>query len=126
MGRLRSRHAACSESAMAAAESINVPSQSNTSKSNCLGNARFPCFQRIEKFPQIGRQWRLYCHGAATLRMMDHGPRSMQKHPLESLFRQLLVECEVAIFVVPRDRETHMRKVHADLVRAPGLQLGLE
>ena len=45
----------------------------------------------------------------------------MQEHAFEPLFLQASVQVEVAIFVVARNRVPLAGQVHADLVRAPGL-----
>src|SRR6218665_1522130 len=50
----------------------------------------------------------------------------MQKHALEALLLQTLVELEIPVFVVPRDGMPLAGQVHADLVRAAGLDRHLQ
>ena len=55
--------------------------------------------------------------------MRERDAVGMQKHPLQSLFRQRLVAREVAVLVVTDDRKAEVRKMHAYLMRTPGLEL---
>ena len=50
----------------------------------------------------------------------------MQEHPFQSLPRERLVPREIAVLVVAGQRKSQVREVHADLVRAPRLELGFE
>jgi len=50
----------------------------------------------------------------------------VQEHPLQALAREDLVPGEVAVLVVARERKAQMGKMHSDLVRAAGLELGIE
>src|SRR6476619_4189461 len=58
--------------------------------------------------------------------MLERHPVRVQEHPSQPLLRQLAVPCEVAILVVSRERSAKMREMHADLMRAPRLELRLQ
>ena len=58
--------------------------------------------------------------------MLEAQLGGVQEHPLQSLLHQPLVEFEIAVFVVPRDRKPEMRGMHANLMGAPGLQFRLQ
>src|SRR5258708_22037815 len=58
--------------------------------------------------------------------MLERHLRGMQEHPLEPFLAKGLVEREVAILVVAQHRMAEVGEVHADLVRAPGEELGFE
>ena len=50
----------------------------------------------------------------------------MQRHAFESGALDIPVQREIAVFFVAEDREPEMRQMDPNLMRAPGLQLGLE
>ena len=58
--------------------------------------------------------------------MREADPVRVQEHPLQPLLRELLVPREVAVLVVAGERKAEVREMHADLVRAPGFELGFE
>src|SRR5438046_2173569 len=58
--------------------------------------------------------------------MREREPQRMQEQPLQALPRETPVQLEVAVLVVARDRKTEMREMHADLMRAAGLELRFE
>src|SRR5262245_17805631 len=115
---------------MCCAESTRVPSQSNTNRSNRLPIAyrawRTRGFQRSQKTSQIGWEWSFHNGGLIGLRVAKLDPGSVEEHPLESGTRQHLVEREVAVFVIARDREADVRQLHPDLVSAASQQIRLE
>src|SRR5690606_40204340 len=94
--------AACRACTMAAAESISVPSQSNTIKSNCCAiiflvvNIKPP-----QELAELRRQRRLERQGLARQRMSHFQLGRMQEHALQAQTLQLLVERKIAVFVVP-------------------------
>src|SRR4029079_18403977 len=119
----RSRQAAWSAPAIHAAESIRVPSQSNTSKSNRLGMRSRDIRKKLLKLQRKRRAegYRSLAHG-----MRDGQFARVQKHPLQTAPRERPIELEVAVFVVAGDWITQMSKMNADLVSAAGLELRLE
>ena len=58
--------------------------------------------------------------------MIEFEARGMEEHAFQALAPQIAVPFEVAIFVIPGDGVAKMRQMHADLVRPPGVQVGLE
>src|SRR5688572_27989646 len=108
---------------MHAAESMSVPSQSNTRRSKRRG---IGCGYRFQKFGEVARERRLVRHACARLRMREAEPIRVQEHALQSLPRELLVQIEVAVLVVARDRKAEVREMYPDLVRAAGLQFRFE
>src|SRR5687767_15151465 len=108
---------------MHAAESISVPSQSKTRRSKRLG---ISCNNRLEKCGQVLCERCFVCHALTRLRMRDAEPGRMQKHALQSLARKPLVQIEVSVLVVPRDRKPEMREMYPDLVGAAGFQFRFE
>src|SRR5262245_43259637 len=104
---------------MAPAESISVPSQSNTSRSKRRGMG---FIQLPEKRRKIVRQRRLEGEPLAAVRVRDSRLGRMQEHSFERLFLQLFIELEITVLGVARQRKAKMREMHADLVGAPGLQ----
>src|SRR4030065_2285484 len=91
------------ESTITPAESIRVPSQSKINRSNCLG-----ILQVIQESGQFGRQRRLNQHALAGNGMLEAQLGGVQGHPLQSLLHPPLVEFEIAVFVVLRDRRPEM------------------
>src|SRR6187399_840038 len=120
-GRPTSAHAACSEATMIAVESISVPSQSNTTRSKRLPTQA--SVQFVHKLLQVGWQRRFNHELGAARRVLEADARGVQKHALETIARELFVELEIAILIVAGNGKAEMREVHADLVRAAGLQL---
>jgi hypothetical protein len=59
----------------------------------------------------------------AADRVIERQPMGVKKHPFQSSAMQLLVERKVTVLVIAKDGKPHMRKVHADLMRAAGLDL---
>src|SRR5487761_2494145 len=109
---------------MAPAESISVPSQSNTSNSNRFG-IYFLFQDRYEIF-QFRRQRRLQLQPVAGQRMHEGELPRVQEHALHALLGQALVQFEIAVLVVAHDGEPQMGEMHADLVGAPGFELRLQ
>jgi hypothetical protein len=63
--------------------------------------------------------------------VLEGDPVSVQEHALEGAARvvcllKLLVQGKIAVFLVTCNREAARGQVHADLVRAPGLELGFQ
>src|SRR6185295_5021594 len=58
--------------------------------------------------------------------MFETDSARMQKHALQAGTYQILVQPKISVFVVPRNRITKVREMHADLVRAAGLELGAQ
>ena len=50
----------------------------------------------------------------------------MQEHSLQPFACELPIPREITVFVVPGQRVTEMREMHADLMGPPGLQFRLE
>src|SRR5690606_5564036 len=111
---------------MAAAESISVPSQSNTIRSKRSAMALLRCAQPIDEALQLLRQRRLDGQGLARQRVGELQLRRMQEHALQPLAFEPLVEREVTVLGVTAQREAQMRQMHADLVSAAGFELDLE
>src|SRR5258705_12308594 len=111
---------------MAAAESISVPSQSKTSKSNFLVAGLFTRVEAGKESLQFWGQRRLELEHGPGHGMHDHGLQRVQEHALQSLPGEQLVEREVAVLVISRNRMLEMREMHADLVCAAGFKLGLD
>src|SRR5579864_4012211 len=122
-----------------AVESIRVPSQSKTIRSNCCRAMRVRLALRllvtlfgelIDEAPAVGRQGRLELQRLACGGMREPEPVSMQEHPLQARVgiraRQRLVQAKIAVFGIADDRQTQMRQVNPDLMGAPGLEFGLE
>ena len=65
-------------------------------------------------------------HRLAARRMPERQLPRVQEHPLEAFARENAIPREVAVFVVARERVTDVCKMHANLVRSPGLQFGFE
>src|SRR6185503_12749481 len=119
-----SRAACWMPSAMTAAESNSVPSQSKTISGYFLG-VKVPEIFTAE--PQhILRQRRRERDAPGVHRMLEGQPPGMQEEPLHALACQRAVEFEIAVFVVAQDREPRVREVHPDLVRASGHEAQLE
>ena len=118
----------CSDSAIAAAESISVPSQSKTSSSNGAGmRFRFrPAGRGLPRTGAVPVAAALRWSPRPAQRMADDHPMRMQEHPFQALLRQYLVQGEIAVLVVAQYRKPEMREVHADLVGAPGFQFRIE
>src|SRR5438477_7081618 len=109
---------------MMTAESASVPSQSNTSKRKWRGlGSLMRAIQRGKKTLQLRRQGRLQPYRCAVVRMLECDGARMQKHALQSTLGERFVPCEIAVFVVTRNGKFEMRQMHANLMRAPGLQL---
>ena len=124
-GRPRSRLASLIPSTIAAAESRIVPSQSNTRQRVPLSHSHVLGLLHCR---QISRQ--LIRRGAvnsicASVRDGGSAPR-VQEHSPQPVALKLLVESEVAIFVVPGERETEICQMHPDLMGSAGLQFHLE
>src|SRR5512139_2346234 len=115
-GRPISSQARWIESTITPAESIRVPSQSKISRSYCL------VIQRVQKRSQFSGQRRLDHEVLARNKMIERKFGRMQEHALQPLLGQPPVEFEIAVLVVPRDRKTEMRGMHANLMGATGLQ----
>src|SRR6266511_5810093 len=130
-----SAHARCSDVAMIDVESASVPSQSNTMKRKRRGASsaiRLPspaCGRGAggeggEKRRQIRRHRRFDRHFAAIRGMRERKPPCVQEHAFQTLLRERAVPREIAVLVVAGERKAQMREMHADLVRAAGLELG--
>src|SRR5512140_3571018 len=85
-----------------------------------------PALLREHEFLQLGRQRRLQLEPLAASRMHECEFPRMQEHALHALFGQALVQLEIAVLVVAHDGKTQMREMHANLMRAPGLELRLQ
>src|SRR5260370_34178074 len=111
---------------MCAVESISVPSQSKTIRSNCCRAMRIRFVAQfselVEEVPAFGRQRRVELQGLAGCRMREAQPMRMQEHPLERRPRvrsgKRLVQGEVAVFRVAGDAQPEMREMDPDLMRA--------
>ena len=116
---------------MIAVESASVPSQSKTTNRNrrgATGGRRQPSrgIEARDERREVRRQRRLDDDLAAVDRMREADAVRVQEHPLQPLPRERLVPREIAVLVVAGERKAEVREVHADLVRAPGLELGFE
>jgi hypothetical protein len=58
--------------------------------------------------------------------MQELESRRVQEHPLEPALAQRPVQFEIAVAVVGQHRMADVREMHADLVRAPGEELGFQ
>src|SRR4051812_1113586 len=108
---------------MQRAESMSVPSQSKTTRSNRLG---IGCIQPLDESGELHRQRRFESDCRAGNRMSHRQSARVEKHALQAFARERLVEIEIAVLVVARDGMSEMREMYPDLVRAPGLELGLD
>src|SRR5215831_17538512 len=116
-GSPRSRQAAWMQPTIAPAESMSVPSQSKTTRSNRFGiGGGLP--HPLEEGGKIVGQRRHELDAAAGQRMVERELVGVQEHPLEALPRELPVQREVAVLVVAGDRKPDVREVDADLMRA--------
>src|SRR5688572_31510476 len=113
---------------MAAAESINVPSQSNTSRSKRepMVLTRFLGVERRNEGLQFLGQRRFERETRSRLRMRDNRLRRVQEHALQSLAGEVLVERKVAVLVIAGDRKAQMGEMDPYLMCPAGLQLGFE
>src|SRR3989454_12717717 len=118
---------------MIAVESASVPSQSKTSSRNWRGveglsiaDARLHFVKASDESREIGRQRRLDGQQSFFGRMRQRQSPRVQEHPPQTLFCERLVPGEVAILIVARQRKPEMRQMHANLMGAPGRELGFE
>src|SRR5882672_5187799 len=123
-GSAMSRAACWIPSAITAAESNNVPSQSNTINGYRLGiQARKIGAAELQHVP--GKR-RLERDARAFDRMLERQPARMQEQALHALPRERAVEFEIAVLVIAEDGMPGVREVHADLVRAAGHETQLD
>src|ERR1700755_1698416 len=130
--------------AICAVESISVPSQSKTIRSNCCRAMRVRLVIRggagrilpvqlgklCNKAPALVRPRRLKLQRLAGRRVRDLEPVRMQKHALDTghgiRARQRLVQREIAILRVADDRQSQMSQMDAYLMGATRFQFRLE
>ncbi len=79
-----------------------------------------------DELRQVGRERRFDRQLAAVDGMREADPVRVQEHPLQPLLGELLVPREIAVLVVAGERKSEMREMDADLMRAPGFELGFE
>src|SRR5690606_25066724 len=111
------------EETIAAAESIKVPSQSNTTKSNCCGIFLFIYFNKSSK---LRRQRRMQFKAFFGKRMAQFQRRCVQEHALQTVAHQAAVQLEIAIFFVAQNGIAQMGQMDSDLVRASRIEDGAE
>src|SRR5215470_1125374 len=124
-GSPRSRQAAWMQPTIAPAESMSVPSQSKTTRSNRFGiGGGLP--HPLEEVGKVLGERRHEPDVGAGQRMFERELAGMQEHPLEALPREFPVQREVAVLVVAGDRKPDVGEVDADLMRATGGEGRLE
>src|SRR4051794_8642396 len=101
---------------MQRAESMSVPSQSKTMRSNRLG---IGCIQPLDESGELRRERRFESDCRGRNRMSHRQPARVKKHALQALARERLVQIDIAVLVVARDRMSDMREMYPDLVGAP-------
>src|SRR5262245_61711277 len=79
--------------------------------------------QRIQHALQVIGQWRTEAVRAFPDRKLE--PRRMQEQALQPLLAHRAIELAIAVLLVARDRMSDVCRMHADLVRAPGLDRDL-
>ena len=75
---------------------------------------------------QFGRQGTNQVYALCADGVIKHQAMGMQKHALQPLHTQLLIEYKITIFVVTQNRKPQVSQVYANLVRASGLDLGVK
>src|SRR3954452_12899471 len=115
---------------MCAAESISVPSQSNTRTSyrpdiTCLSPLDHSLQGSKESLQFRGKRC-LYAYRLRTSGMAELQACCVQEHALESLLSQTFVSFQIPVLVIARNRKADMRQMHPDLMRTPGLQFGIQ
>ena len=118
---------------MIAVESASVPSQSKTTKRNRRGEPRQSSSAASSGASSAATNAARSAAAATRRRSRDRrrgcakrircACRNIRFSPCS---RERLVPREIAVLVVAGQRKAEVRQVHADLVRAPGLELGFE
>ena len=80
----------------------------------------------LEKTLELGRQRRFERHTLAAYRVLDDGLAGVKEHALKAQPRNFLVQCKIAILVIAGNWKSEVREMHADLMRAPGLEFRFE
>src|SRR5574338_499728 len=121
-----SRQAAMMACTIAPAESMRVPSQSNTTRSNCLAIVPLLIhFQIGEVVRQFLSQGRLQGDLPVSQGMAEAQARGMEEHAPQALPFQFLVAGEVAVLVVATQGEALVGEMHPNLMGAAGLEFHL-
>src|SRR5688500_3795983 len=113
-----SRLACCMHSTMVAAESMMVPSQSNTISGYLIGSYQMS----VDELLDVRRQRSFQLDAVSRQGMQESKPARMQEQPPQPLLFQPMIELEVAVLVVAEQRVAGMRDMNPNLVLAAGEQ----